>query len=174
MYRNNSLPSLEKPCASQNIDKLLKVSPDSEYARLEIGLQLRTEEIETGDFDRVGMQLPDEERMRNARDRFANKVLARLYARQAFTSGLQFSRGHFLCDTTRMVSGTLANTQMQSTPCNLDSSFHYTNASDFHTSTIIAGPDGCAAMVFSKEALISFFDAHPGVLLSLLGTQVVV
>ena len=42
-----------------------------------------------------------------------------------------------------------------------------------HNSTLAAGKDGCVALVFSKSSLIPLFDEHPGLLLSLLGTQVV-
>jgi hypothetical protein len=45
---------------------------------------------------------------RGSRARFANKVLGRLYNRRAFTSGLVFSRGHFLGDVSKMVAGLLS------------------------------------------------------------------
>jgi len=157
-------------------DKLLYVSPNSEYARLEVGLQLRVEEMETGIFERPKEKGAREERIRSARDRFANKVLARLYARNAYTPGLVFSRGHFLSDTSRMVSGSLAFKEERGSPISIDESQHHTSNVEhhFHSSNISAGPDGCVAMVFPRRSLISFLDAYPGVLLSLLGTQVVV
>ena len=43
-----------------------------------------------------------------------------------------------------------------------------------HSSTLAAGKDGCVVMVLQKASLLPFLDAHPGLLLSLLGTQVVV
>ena len=43
-----------------------------------------------------------------------------------------------------------------------------------HSSTLAAGKDGCVVMVLQKARLLPFLDAHPGLLLSLLGTQVVV
>merc|ERR1712228_430122 len=43
----------------------------------------------------------------SSRDRYTNKVLGRLYSRRAFTSGLVFSRGHFLGDVSKMVAGGL-------------------------------------------------------------------
>ena len=43
-----------------------------------------------------------------------------------------------------------------------------------HTSTLTAGKDGCVVLVFPKATLIAFLDEYPGLLLSLLGTQVVV
>jgi hypothetical protein len=43
-----------------------------------------------------------------------------------------------------------------------------------HTSTLTAGKEGCVALVFPKANLIPFLDEYPGLLLSLLGTQVVV
>lgn len=183
MSRRGSTGSMipfERPSkiGSQNCpvvqDKQLFVSPSSEYARLEVGLQLRVEEVETDAFDHQKDLLPREERMRNARDRFANKVLGRLYARKAYTSGLVFSRGHFLSDTSRMVSGSLAFIEKGDTPDNMDDSVHSHGEHHCHSSNITAGPDGCAVMVFPRASLISFLDAYPGVLLSLLGTQIVV
>eukprot|EP00567_Pseudictyota_dubia_P015152 CAMPEP_0197438654 /NCGR_PEP_ID=MMETSP1175-20131217/5574_1 /TAXON_ID=1003142 /ORGANISM="Triceratium dubium, Strain CCMP147" /LENGTH=1734 /DNA_ID=CAMNT_0042968425 /DNA_START=546 /DNA_END=5750 /DNA_ORIENTATION=+ len=159
-------------------DKLINVSPNSEYARLEVALQLRVVEMETEPFDHSNELLPREKRIHSGRDRFANKVLSRLYARHAFTSGIVFSRGHFLSDTSRMVSGSLAYIQGKSTS---SSEFHRgeglqgdPGANHYHTSSIAAGQDGCVVMIFPRDSLISFLDAHPGVLLSLLGTQAVV
>jgi hypothetical protein len=43
-----------------------------------------------------------------------------------------------------------------------------------HTSTLTAGKEGCVVLVFPKASLIPFLDEYPGLLLSLLGTQVVV
>jgi hypothetical protein len=43
-----------------------------------------------------------------------------------------------------------------------------------HSSTLTAGKDGCIVLVFPKSTLIPFLDDYPGLLLSLLGTQVVV
>mmetsp|Transcript_13988 Transcript_13988/g.17788 ORF Transcript_13988/g.17788 Transcript_13988/m.17788 type:complete len:133 (+) Transcript_13988:817-1215(+) len=132
--------------------------------------------METGIFERPKEKGAREERIRSARDRFANKVLARLYARNAYTPGLVFSRGHFLSDTSRMVSGSLAFKEERGSPISIDESQHHTSNVEhhFHSSNISAGPDGCVAMVFPRRSLISFLDAYPGVLLSLLGTQVVV
>ena len=42
-----------------------------------------------------------------------------------------------------------------------------------HSSTLAAGKDGCVVLVFPKASLILFLDEYPGLLLSLLGTQVV-
>lgn len=149
-------------------DKLLfNVHPKSEYRRLEVALQLRAEEVEAGSFDYTKEILPKEEQKRDSRDRFMNKVLARLYARRAFTAGLVFSRGNFLCDTTRMVSGSLAFIEGK----DLNNSAATEN--HVHSSSIIAGQEGCLVMEFPRSKFISFLDAYPGVLLSLLGTQVV-
>uniref|UniRef100_A0A7S1UTE9 Metallo-beta-lactamase domain-containing protein n=1 Tax=Grammatophora oceanica TaxID=210454 RepID=A0A7S1UTE9_9STRA len=43
-----------------------------------------------------------------------------------------------------------------------------------HSSTLTAGKEGCVVLVFQKPSLIPFLDEYPGLLLSLLGTQVVV
>jgi len=164
--------------AAQHIEEdkqLYNVPPNSEYARLEIGLQLRVEEMELDVYDNSKDLLPKEERMRNARDRFANKVLARLYSRRAYTAGLVFSRGHLLSDTSRMVSGSLAHIHHSARQENLgNNSQTLTGDHHCHTSNMVPGPDGCVVMVFPRSSLVQFLDGNPGVLLSLLGTQVVV
>lgn len=48
------------------------------------------------------------------------------------------------------------------------------DAQVMHTSTLTAGKEGCVVLVFPKGSLIPFLDEYPGLLLSLLGTQVVV
>jgi hypothetical protein len=80
---------------------LLEVPAGSEYFRLESLLTLRAETLEMEDGTR-GEHYPSA-----PRDRFANKVLAQLYASRKFTTGMVFSRGCFLGDTTRMVNGDL-------------------------------------------------------------------
>jgi len=170
-----SRPRLEALPHIEEDKQLFNVPPNSEYARLEIGLQLRVEEMELDVYEQSKDLLPKEERMRNARDRFANKVLARLYSRRAYTSGLVFSRGHLLSDTSRMVSGNLAHihhTGRQESTGSIANGL----AGDHHchTSNMVAGPDGCVVMVFPRSSLVQFLDGNPGVLLSLLGTQVVV
>ncbi len=130
-----------------------------------------------------------------SKDRFANRVLGRLYNRRAFASGLVFSRGHFLGDIEKMVEGLLSSAQSvgdseQDNSEEFDCGFN--NNDDVrsldamtiyelegsqhtaHTSTLAAGKDGCVVLVLPKASLILFLDQHPGLLLSLLGTQVVV
>jgi CRP-like cAMP-binding protein len=142
-------------------------------------------------------------RRRSSRARFANKVLGRLYSRRAFTGGLVFSRGHFLGDVSKMVAGLLSSEgqtevhgddgapsygfgdHREGLPPASDRLFdsvvsdmviheqeedHYI----MHNSTLTAGKDGCVVLVFPKSSLIPFMDEYPGLLLSLLGTQVVV
>lgn len=138
-------------------------------------------------------------RRRSSRARFANKVLGRLYSRRAFTGGLVFSRGHFLGDVSKMVAGLLSSDYEN--PDSNDVSFPVYGFGDkiegskepisdnltdmviheqegdgniVHSSTLTAGNDGCVVLVFPKENLIPFLDEYPGLLLSLLGTQVVV
>lgn len=88
-------------------DKLLQsVPPDSEYARLELILQRRAEQ---GFHDLAHREsiVVRTEPDKLSDDRFANKMLARLYSSHKYTSGLTFGRGCFLCDASRMVSGEL-------------------------------------------------------------------
>lgn len=136
-------------------------------------------------------------RRRSSRARFANKVLGRLYSRRAFTGGLVFSRGHFLGDVSKMVAGLLATDGSEADP-DFGHSYGFGDKSEsqtdnvletiteliineqegdhqvVHSSTLTAGKEGCVVLVFPKSALIPFMDEYPGLLLSLLGTQVVV
>jgi len=166
------------PLMAVENDKLLQnVHPNSEYARLEARLRLRAEEVEMGSDGFEGSVEDEQKEMIEAlqahSDKFANKVLARLYARRAYTENLIFSRGNFLCDTSRMVSGVLANTE---TGGHGRSSIATGNGADnhCHTSNLVAGQSGCVVLVFPRSTLVPFLDSNPGVLLCLLGTQVVV
>jgi hypothetical protein len=136
-------------------------------------------------------------RRRSSRARHANKVLGRLYKLHASGGGLVFSRGHFLGDMSKMVFGLLANdstvepgkdddgsdyglglSELSSTHLDaLHASLHEINGTKVllkHSSTLIAGKDGCVALVFVKSQLIGFLDEYPGILLSLLGTHAIV
>merc|ERR1711957_175363 len=105
-------------------------------------------------FDNYFELLPKEERHRNSRDRFANKALARLHSRKAFTAGLVFSRGHFLSDTNRMVTGSLAFIQDESSNPLEDISINIKDSS--HSSSMVAGRDGCVVYAFQRDSLIAF------------------
>jgi len=140
-------------------------------------------------------------RKRSSRDRYANKVLGRLYSRRAFTAGLVFSRGHFLGDVSKMFAGQLASSYNNETTQDDDHSGKYgfgdkiegrdSNSAEapigeliiyekegdqhiVHNSTLAAGKNGCVVLVFPDTSLIPFLDEYPGLLLTLLGTQVVV
>jgi hypothetical protein len=129
---------------------------------------------------------------RPSKERFANKVLGRLYNRRMQAHGLVFSRGHFLGDIEKMVEGLLSSVndgeldRGSSTLFDFDDVDTVTSRETLtifeneggkhtaHTSTLAAGKDGCLVMVLPKSSLIPFLDQYPGLLLSLLGTQVVV
>ena len=143
-------------------------------------------------------------RRRSSRARFANKVLGRLYSRRAFTGGLVFSRGHFLGDVSKMVAGLLSidkdtdvhpktddsaepvyglGEKIEGLTDSLQSQLQTVNEiheqdgnelAVVHSSTLTAGKEGCVVLIFPKASLIPFLDEYPGLLLSLLGTQVVV
>jgi glyoxylase-like metal-dependent hydrolase (beta-lactamase superfamily II) len=137
-------------------------------------------------------------RRRSSRARFANKVLGRLYSRRAFTGGLVFSRGHFLGDVSKMVAGLLSSEGVSEVSDDYGSAYGFgdkpegadydllENMTDLviheregdhhvmHSSTLTAGKRGCVVLVFPKASLIPFLDEYPGLLLSVLGTQVVI
>jgi hypothetical protein len=125
-------------------------------------------------YDQNDAVAPKEQQQRNARDRFANKVLARLYARGAYTPGLVFSRGHLLSDTSRMVSGNLSHINAGRQKSKRSISHSHSGDHHLHTSNMVAGTEGCRVMIFPRQSMVQFLDGNPGVLLSLLGTQVVV
>jgi hypothetical protein len=127
-------------------------------------------------------------------DRHANRQLVRLYNSRAFTAGLVFSRGHFLGDVSKMVGGLLSSNYEYATYYDEDDTTPLFNKGQnsgrrlsgvetiheqmvdqpiVHGSTLAAGKDGCVVLSFSRINLVPFFDEHPGLLLSLLGTQVV-
>jgi hypothetical protein len=152
-----------------------------------------TDETDPGSHSRRGSVV----RRRSSRARFANKVLGRLYSRRAFTGGLVFSRGHFLGDVSKMVAG-LMSADASEGDDDFGRSYGFGDKSEsqtdnvletiteliineqkgdhqvVHSSTLSAGKEGCVVLVFPKSALIPFMDDFPGLLLSLLGTQVVV
>lgn len=141
---------------------------------------------------------------RGSRARIANKVLGRLYNRRVFTSRLVFSKGHFLGDVSKMVAGLLSSeehhTESSDTSDDEGPTYGFGEKAELddddnkrtgkvinltiheregdhlilHSSTLTAGKDGCVALVFPKSSLIPLLDEYPGLLLSLLGTQVVV
>ena len=111
-------------------------------------------------------------------------------------SSLVFSRGHFLGDVSKMVAKRLSSSEHneQYPDDDVNSIFYGYGAEPkkglldkemiihereedemvVHTTTLMAGPDGCVVVVFKKANFIPFLDEYPGTLLSLLGTQVVI
>lgn len=139
-------------------------------------------------------KISSENQLKSTKDRFANKVLCRLSNKRSIASGLIFSRGHFLGDIAKMVEGLLSSSnegELGEDSENGLTQFSFGDTEELsldtmtlheldrnhhtvHNSTLAAGKDGCVVMVLQKASLLPFLDAHPGLLLSLLGTQVVV
>lgn len=80
------------------------ISQDNEYGKLQHFLSMRA--LKTGKLS-SSQNETRKSRQKAARDRFLNKVLVRLNSSRRYVPGLVFSRGCFLCDTSRMVSGEL-------------------------------------------------------------------
>ena len=176
--------SLHDFCDATIVNEDNKVKPQV-ISRTDSALSTSMTDVSTGMSKR-----------QSTKNRFANKVLGRLYNRRAFASGLVFSRGHFLGDIEKMVEGLLssAHTGEDAGKDSYDefAQFGFGDNEDglsmdtmtiheleggqhtTHTSTLAAGKDGCVVLILPKASLIPFLDAHPGLLLSLLGTQVVV
>ena len=106
---------------------------------------------------------PKEQHLQALQDRFANKVLGRLYSQRNWTVGLAFSCGHFLSDTLRMVSGSLANYDGAGVSENWQEVVQDIELTySVHSSNLSAGPDGCIVMVFPRRSLISSLMHIPG------------
>lgn len=160
------------------------------------GADLSHDEVD----DSLDEPFKKKERRRSSRDRNVNRQLHRLYKGRAFTAGLVFSKGHFLGDISKMVAGLLSSTyQGKDNGLDVDDNsanygfgekneggksfggrvgeltIHEQEGDQHivHSSTLVAGKDGCVVLVFPKPSLILFLDEYPGLLLSLLGTQVV-
>ena len=117
-------------------------------------------------------------RRKSTKQRLTNKIFSRLYIREELFDDFLFSRGNFLGDVSRIV-GDLANAAslIRSTRRldNMNSSVHgKKQADERYRSTLVAGPDGCVAVSISKANLRKYLDNNPGLLLCLLGTEVVV
>ena len=141
---------------------------------------------------------PSLTKRRSSRARFANKVLGRLYSRRAYSDGLVFGSGHFLGDVSKMVAGLVSSDaeslvgrggdgddcsssvpaygfgENRSESKDITIYEHGVEEHLLHSSTLAAGKEGCVVLVFPRLSLIPFLDEYPGLLLSLLGTQVVV
>jgi len=171
---------------------------NDEKDKKHVGVTFSSSEISSETQNEFGSSMTSVDNpQRPSKNRFANKVLGRLYNRRAFAQGLVFSRGHFLGDIEKMVEGLLAPTRNEADPNRdnydeFDQQFGYGDNEDAlsfdtmtiheleggqhtaHNSTLAAGKDGCIVLILPKLSLIPFLDAHPGLLLSLLGTQAIV
>jgi hypothetical protein len=88
-------------------DKVLHdLPPVSEFSRLELLMALRAERMEI-DPDYRSVERVRRKGDHKTSDRNANKVFARLYSSRKCIDGLMVSRGCFLADTSKMVSGEL-------------------------------------------------------------------
>jgi hypothetical protein len=187
---SNSQPENSDASVSSSADA--SGSEDSDHFQMDYG-----DDLSAGSGNKRASLL---RRRSSAKARFANKVLGRLYSRRAFTGGLIFSRGHFLGDVSKMVAGLLSSEFAEpdahsddpfpvygfGDKSEGDHDFLNENLTDMviheqeedsqivHSSTLTAGKEGCVVLVFPKASLIPFLDEYPGLLLSLLGTQVVV
>lgn len=126
-------------------------------------------------------------RRRSSRDRFANKILGN--SAYLTTTGLVFSKGHFLGDVSKMVAKRLSSSKKEEEfRDDYDYGYGGGNREDMqmvihekeddkivvHDTSLLAGNGGSVVLSFPKSSLITFLDEYPGLLLSLLGTQVVV
>jgi hypothetical protein len=158
--------------------------------------KVKKKEVPVKAEESLDEKISTKDHFESTKDRFANKVLCRLSNKRSIASGLIFSRGHFLGDIEKMVEGLLSSADEGEISAENDNSlaqFSFGDADDalsldtmtlhelnhrghhsVHSSTLAAGKDGCVVMVLQKASLLPFLDAHPGLLLSLLGTQVVV
>ncbi|KAG7361520.1 metallo-beta-lactamase superfamily protein [Nitzschia inconspicua] len=106
-------------------------------------------------------------RRRSSRARFANKMVEGLYAATDASADQSFPVYGFgdKSDDEEKAAEHITNLVIHE----VDDGNHVV-----HSSTLTAGKDGCVVLLFPKSTLIPFLDEYPGLLLSLLGTQVVV
>lgn len=107
---NQQLFEIESGRYAEMDKPLHNISSSSEYARLELLLADRAKNSNTGD-GQLPLLTNRERHFHKTRYRYANKILARLYASRKYTPDCLFSLGTFLCDTSRMVSGELVRHQ---------------------------------------------------------------
>ena len=199
----NNQVQLETLFTRSNDGRVKSMTEANDFADLSRNLQKRAEMVTSGrslteeggyDWEEEPTEsLPENPadkrsflaRKGSVRARFENKVLGRIHSREAYTGGLVFSRGHFLGDISRMFYGHVNTDSLADNPA---PAFDFSSESlkdrviqekdsedgQEHSSTLIAGKDGCVVLEFDKSTLIPFLDEYPGLLLSLLGTQVVV
>lgn len=92
-----------------DVDKVLHdLPPESEFARLELLMALRAERMEADPYYHSPERAVRKSDHKHS-DRNTNRVFARLYASRKAIDGLVVSRGCFLSDTSRMVSGELVH-----------------------------------------------------------------
>lgn len=199
--RNNQV-QLETLFTRSNDGGVKSMTEANDFADLSRNLQKRAEMMTSGksltdsgyDWEEQPAESTSENpsdkrsflvRKGSVRARFENKVLGTIHSREAYTGGLVFSRGHFLGDISRMFYGHVNTDSLVDNPA---PAFDFASESlkdrviqekdseesQGHSSTLIAGKDGCVVLEFDKSTLIPFLDEYPGLLLSLLGTQVVV
>ncbi len=90
------------------VDKIISdLPPESEYARLELLMALRSDRMVSDPDYRSRVTRKAEQR---SSDRNANRVFSRLYTNKKCIEGLVVGRGCFLSDISRMVSGDLVRT----------------------------------------------------------------
>lgn len=173
------------------IGKQKKQVPNEGIVSYDLSQKTKTETDEACPSEEGNSRAPQKRsvaRRRSSKNRYANKVLGRLYHRRAYTAGLVFGRGHFLGDVSKMMTVSLGggssgldeygfgdkNDGLKGDYINESIPESEGDRLFLHTSTLAAGKDGCVVIVFPKASLITFLDEYPGILLSLLGTQVVV
>ena len=98
-------------------------------------------------------------------------IVGRQFNRRVVSNKEILRRGHFLSNVAEMILQPGDGTRKWSVGEEL---VNCGSGTGRHCSTLRAGSDGCIVVRFSKDSFIAFLDCHPGVLLSLLGTEIIV
>lgn len=120
-------------------------------------------------------------RRKSTRQRFTNKIFSRLYMSSEKEYGhFEFTRGNFVGDVSRIVGDlAISASDLQSRRDLMSSQRPSSNSSKLereerNRSSLVAGKKGCVVVSIRKENLRKYLDNNPGLLLCLLGTEVVV
>jgi len=109
------------------------------------------------DLDKPQNAISEDQKLRG---QFANRMFTKMYSRGVKPYDYVFSRGNFIGDVSVAVDSLTKETIVREEHLNC--------------ATLTAGPEGCVVVAISKGALVSFLNDSPGLLMCLLGTQVIV
>ena len=117
-------------------------------------------------------------RRKSTKQRLTNKIFSRLYITEERYNDFLFTRGNFIGDVSRIVGDLAYAASLARSTRRLDNTNNdllgKKQIDERYQSSLIAGENGCVAVSISKANLKKYLDNNPGLLLCLVGTEVVV